>query len=935
MQPRHWSALGRTARAGLGAGAFSLALLLHGQTGPGAGGGGTVNGPGGNTGPFPGGGIITGGGDGAVITIPGGGTGNNNGNATTTDARIIADTGFVVGTTSTATVVLSGQSSAGAASGDTTNASANTYWWSITGGKILSSNTTATVEFTADAPGTVSLTATLATDGTFYTATATLTVVAANAAGTMTIPASTVTGETVNASVTPATNLDRTFRWSVSGDAAIASGQGTNAITLRAGSPGVKEITCAVTLRNITTITLRSFLLVTGSGAPVELTVVHGDGSGTYSAGSAVHIFAEPPENGTVFDRWTGDIALLGNDPSAQNQPHAIATLAGSPATLTATYKNAPVWTPVTVTSFNPQRQTDGSNRATTVASTLMYFIPPDARGVVFLLHAAGGAAADWFSVPETLLLARDLVAAGYGVAALDSVNRTIGTWAAQSTLATNLDALNHTAALDQFARDGALAVTKPVFLLGTAAGGDAAAQFAQLLATAAAPRPVKGVVLYGAASTEAAALTSPVPQLFVLAPNDTTLGTAGAALARRNSQLMSGRGLASSVLTTTAEPLTAGRLRSLAVSEPDFSASDANSVWTALKTAGVIDVNSYVKSVPSQDALKAMLAARYQARAANLVTLLAIASARQPLAYATAPRVIDFLDARAAGTPAPQPARLINLSTRDKVAFVGDAVTLHFTLGGTERATLLVRAVGPSLGRFGIVDFLAAPRLELRRGSAVIAANEGWDESSGNAAPLSAAAASVGAFTLPSGSRDAALVASLEPGDYTATISGVNGTTGDVLAEIYDVSKNGTRVRFFSALGRVQEEGEVVLPGFTLQGGIARTLLLRAVGPGLADLGVSADALLGNPRLSVFGANNSAVAANDNWTQGGSATLSAVFAASGAFPLKATNGDSALVSTFAPGSFVAQAGAAPVLQGQTSSASPTGAVLVEIYEVP
>ena len=50
------------------------------------------------------------------------------------------------------------------------------------------------------------------------------------------------------------------------------------------------------------------------------------------------------------------------------------------------------------------------------------------------------------------------------------------------------------------------------------------------------------------------------------------------------------------------------------------------------------------------------------------------------------------------------------------------------------------------------------------------------------------AAFASVGAFGLPSGSGDAAVLVRLPPGGYTVTVSGVANTTGNVLVEIYDV---------------------------------------------------------------------------------------------------------------------------------------------------
>jgi hypothetical protein len=64
---------------------------------------------------------------------------------------------------------------------------------------------------------------------------------------------------------------------------------------------------------------------------------------------------------------------------------------------------------------------------------------------------------------------------------------------------------------------------------------------------------------------------------------------------------------------------------------------------------------------------------------------------------------------------------------------------------------------------------------------------NDNWIASA-NAAQLSLAMAQVGAFTLPALSRDAAMLVTLEPGAYSAQVSGVGGTTGVALIELYDV---------------------------------------------------------------------------------------------------------------------------------------------------
>ena len=64
------------------------------------------------------------------------------------------------------------------------------------------------------------------------------------------------------------------------------------------------------------------------------------------------------------------------------------------------------------------------------------------------------------------------------------------------------------------------------------------------------------------------------------------------------------------------------------------------------------------------------------------------------------------------------------------------------------------------------------------------ITANDNW----GGAAALQTAFAQAGAFALPNGSNDAAVVVRLPPGGYTVVVSGVGNTTGTALVEIYDL---------------------------------------------------------------------------------------------------------------------------------------------------
>lgn len=886
-------------------------------------------GGGGNAGGGP---IIIGpGGGGPIIIGPGGG-----GGTVTQDPIITVARGALVGQTVTAAVAFP------AAAGQPQTSA--TYFWSISGGRMLTDPRERTVEFTADRATIVTLTATVGANGTSYTPTATVTFIAAETAGAITAQASVATSAaSVTASVPPAQNGDRTFRWTVSGDAAITAGQNTATVTLRPGTPGLKEIVCNVTLQNLVTSPVRAYLVVTGDGTPTAVTVNGGSGGGSYRAGSRVDVFADAPARGEVFDRWIGDTEALGAGALAPTLAHATITVPATPVTLTATYKAAPEWTAVSIRSFNPQVQAAANGQpATTVSSTLTYQIPAGPRGLVFLLHDSGGSGAEWFERPEQLLLARDLVAAGFGVAALDSLNRTGGTWAGQTTLATNSDALNHGAAVDRFIRDGALTAATPLFFLGVGTGGDTAVRFAEFLATARPARTVKGAVLYLSSGNETLAVTSRVPQFFALATNDETLGPAGLAAARENSQFLVGRGVATAMLNNAVSPVHPARFRQLGLGrETPITGDDAQSIWAAVKTTGALDPNNYVKTQPATAALTTALPAAFKSRAADVAAQLAVASAGRAFYADANPRVIAFLNARLADAAVPVPGRLVNLSTRSEISYLGDTFTMGFTLTGPQRATVLLRGIGPGLARFGVANSLPALRLELSRGSTSLATNEAWNRAD-NAAQIATAAASVGAFVLPAGSLDTALLVQLDPGTYLATITGLNGAIGGVLGEIYDVSRNPTRLTNIAVLANITTPGESLVPGLVVAGNNPRALMVRAVGPSLVNVGLMPHTLLSDPRLQLF-SGPQVIATNNNWAQAGAATLNAAFPLVGAFPLTDPN-DAALVSALAPGSYTLQAGPTPTVTLTPGSNQPTlgfppatstGTVLVEVYELP
>lgn len=132
-------------------------------------------------------------------------------------------------------------------------------------------------------------------------------------------------------------------------------------------------------------------------------------------------------------------------------------------------------------------------------------------------------------------------------------------------------------------------------------------------------------------------------------------------------------------------------------------------------------------------------------------------------------------------------PSRLVNLSSRAQAGAGANAHTLGFVVTGARPKTMLIRGVGPSLAAYGVTGALADPVLAVfdAAGRAVFR-NENWTEA---AAENRTAAARAGAFALADGSRDAAIVAVLDPGVYSVQVSPAGeAATGLSLIEIYEV---------------------------------------------------------------------------------------------------------------------------------------------------
>jgi hypothetical protein len=130
---------------------------------------------------------------------------------------------------------------------------------------------------------------------------------------------------------------------------------------------------------------------------------------------------------------------------------------------------------------------------------------------------------------------------------------------------------------------------------------------------------------------------------------------------------------------------------------------------------------------------------------------------------------------------------RTTNLSTRAMVRSGEGLLVGGFVVQGPAYKRMLVRAVGPALGAFGVDGVLADPVLKIYSGEKTVADVDDWSVGP-RAAVTEAATKALGAFPLAAGGKDAAIFITLPPGAYTVEVGGKNGAEGIALLEIYEV---------------------------------------------------------------------------------------------------------------------------------------------------
>jgi len=251
----------------------------------------------------------------------------------------------------------------------------------------------------------------------------------------------------------------------------------------------------------------------------------------------------------------------------------------------------------------------------------------------------------------------------------------------------------------------------------------------------------------------------------------------------------------------------------------------------------------------------------------------------------------------------------ITSISTRASVQ-TGEGVTIAgFIVSGTDAKTVVLRGLGPTLTGAGVTGVLADPTLQLFDGSGhPMWFNDNWKDT--QQAQIQATGLA------PPNDLESAILQILQPGNYTAILSGRNGTTGIGLVEVYDVATGAVaELTNVSTRGFVGTGEAVMIGGFITSG--STQVVVRGLGPTLTQAGVSG--VLADPVITLVDANGMVVKTNDNWKN----TQQVAIQATGLAP--PNDLEAAILTTVAPGNYTV------ILSGNGGG---TGIGLVEVYKL-
>jgi len=275
---------------------------------------------------------------------------------------------------------------------------------------------------------------------------------------------------------------------------------------------------------------------------------------------------------------------------------------------------------------------------------------------------------------------------------------------------------------------------------------------------------------------------------------------------------------------------------------------------------------------------------------------------------------------------PNPSAARLTALAARSIAGNDHQTPIAGFVVAGNSNGSILLRTVGPGLTPLGVTNAATDPAVKIFNSSGtVVATNDNWSADESASTTLASTATRLGAQPLAAGSNDAALLADLPPGAYTAHASNPADPSRIVLTEIYDAGdENAARLSAAAIRLQIGTGESIGIVGFALAGDGPAKVLLRALGPELASRGVTG--ALSDPQLFLY-RGTTPVMGNDDWGSAASTPLLAFTTTQVGLPaLPDASKDAALLIQLEPGAYSLH------VSGANNA---TGVALVEVYLVP
>jgi len=263
--------------------------------------------------------------------------------------------------------------------------------------------------------------------------------------------------------------------------------------------------------------------------------------------------------------------------------------------------------------------------------------------------------------------------------------------------------------------------------------------------------------------------------------------------------------------------------------------------------------------------------------------------------------------------TATPENTTLGNISTRLSVQTGDNALIGGFIITGTQPKSVLLRAIGPSLANANppVAGALADPILELHSGATILATNDNWMDAPNKQEIIDSTIP-------PTDDLESAILMPLDPGSYTAIVRGVNDTTGVALVEAYDLDNAvDSKLANISTRGLVQTGDNVLIGGFIVLGPDTQQVIVRAIGPSLANANPPVPGALADPTLELHNPDGSTLASNDNWRD----TQEDEIIATTIPPTD--DAEAAVVATLVPNAYTA------IVRGVNDT---TGVALVEVY---